>query len=94
MEKEVEEGEEEQGQEEQMEEVGGDEGALKPNAFNPGSNGGQPALPYHGGGEGERDGEPHEAAEEVPAGGGGGLGRDGGLPVRLVNEHGTEVAGE
>jgi len=45
----------------------------------------------HGGGEGERNGEPDETAEEVTLGGGGRLGRDGGLPVRLVNEDGTEV---
>ena len=45
----------------------------------------------HGGGEGERNGEPNETTEEVTLGGGGRLGRDGGLPVRLVNEDGTEV---
>ena len=45
----------------------------------------------HGGGEGEGDGEPHEAAEKVTLGGGRGLGRDGGLPVGLVDEDGTEV---
>jgi len=45
----------------------------------------------HGGGEGEGDGEPNETAEEVTLGGGARLGRDGGLPVRLVDENGTEV---
>mmetsp|Transcript_9057 Transcript_9057/g.41183 ORF Transcript_9057/g.41183 Transcript_9057/m.41183 type:complete len:746 (-) Transcript_9057:32-2269(-) len=45
----------------------------------------------HGGREGEGDGEPDETTEEVALGGGAGLGRDGGLPVGLVNEDGTEV---
>ena len=45
----------------------------------------------HGGGEGEGDGEPNETAEEVTLGGGARLSRDGGLPVGLVDENGTEV---
>ena len=48
----------------------------------------------HGGGEGEGDGEPNETAEEVTLGGGARLGRDGGLPVRLVDENGTEVTND
>mmetsp|Transcript_7731 Transcript_7731/g.31984 ORF Transcript_7731/g.31984 Transcript_7731/m.31984 type:complete len:582 (-) Transcript_7731:640-2385(-) len=42
--------------------------------------------------EGEGDGEPDEAAEHVPLVRRGGLGRDGRLPVRLVDEDRAEVA--
>ena len=45
-----------------------------------------------GGGEGEGDAEPEEAAQQVAAHRGGGPRSDGALPVRLVDKDGTKGA--
>jgi hypothetical protein len=46
----------------------------------------------HGGGEGERDGKPAEAADDEALDGTLGPGGDGALPIALVKENGAEVA--
>ena len=50
------------------------------------------SKPTDGGGEGERDAEPEEAAQEVAAHGGRRPRCDGALPVRLVDEDGAKGA--
>jgi len=51
-----------------------------------------PGGDAEGGGQGEGDAEPEEAAEEVALVAAGRLRRDGALPVGLVHEHRPEVA--